>query len=161
MPKPMPPMHQARYEGEWFRLWAGLDSWQLFKSDKTDPYVTLGGDAVLYSNWRHLEIALYADTAGLPDQHPSYKYYGGGLELRGYLFDKYSKMINPYASVGYGAYHAEIQERLHYGGTVAAPRFTLGLDFGPHYFLEGSYDAFGTHFGRDLGRGGVEVGLRF
>jgi hypothetical protein len=154
----MAPSHH--YEED-FRIWGGLTSWELYRRSKLDAFITLGGSLVLIGAGNHLDLELYADTAGLVNTRPEYKFYGGGLQFRYYILPMDKEWLDPYVTAGYGVYHAEAEQNVKFGGTVVAPRFTLGVDLGKHFFLEGSYDAFGTHFERDYGRFGAEIGFRF
>jgi hypothetical protein len=162
MPEPIKttPVYVSGYDDP-FRVWVGVTDWQLFSSDKTDAYFQLGAsyDFVRFGN--HLEAGVYFDSAGWMDKSPSYEYYGGGIELRGYLDSLHSHRLNPYASVGYGVYYNQIEERFRDSSLTLAPRAAVGLEYQRRYFLEGTYTGFGDHFGRDLGRFGVGIGIRF
>jgi hypothetical protein len=150
------------YHEEPIRIWFGLLDWQLFRTSKVDPYFTIGASYDPIHFDKHFEAGLYFDLAGYMDTHPDYEYYGGGAEVRAFLNPSWSRGLNPYASVGYGIYHNGIASGSNYPtATTLAPRYTLGLQLDRNYFLEASYTEFGNHFNRDLGRFGVDIGIRF
>jgi hypothetical protein len=115
--------------------------------------------------------AIYFDSTGLLQDHPTYRFYGGGLNYRQYLLERDSE-IRPYVGVGVGGYHIDLRDQENVGVTRFGAKAFIGLEARCGFFIEAQYNYFGDKVGlvrptrflkgtRELGTFGFDLGYRF
>jgi hypothetical protein len=153
-----------------FRLEAGVIDWNN-ADDEIQGIFTLGASYDFWHNDMGSSVGLYFDTAGVLQNHPTYKFYGGGLDFRQYVVDRSSE-VRPYVGVGVGGYRIDVRDERDNGTTRFGGKAFIGLEARCGFFIEVQYNYFGNKLtlvrpappisgSRDLGTFGFSLGYRF
>lgn len=137
----------------------GATTWNEFFGHE-ETLLTAGLDVDLWRLSDTTRIGLYADTAGVFEQHTPYSYYGGGIDLRQYLSDTHGAIL-PYLGVGAGYYAGVLHDQNNINWNDAGGKAFLGLEMHCGAFLEAEYTYLPKQEGRDMSRFGLSIGFRF
>ena len=105
-------------------------------------------------------VGLYADMAGYVQNHPTYKFYGGGVFVRQFLFN-FGSGYGLYVGGGIGGYDVSIRDQEDVSKSLFGGKVFLGIDLPANFFVEAQYNIFGKNQYRDLSTFGASIGYRF
>jgi hypothetical protein len=170
-PPPPPAEHTESMLHRPFRIESGLLEWTNADTEGQGIW-TLGASADLLQTSFGGSLGVYFDTAGVFQNHPTYKFYGGGIEYRQFLDTNWKDELRPYVGVGGGYYRIDIQDQINTGTTRFGGKAFIGLEARCGFFLEAQYNYFGNRLyerpnlaraagSRDLGTFGLSLGYRF
>jgi hypothetical protein len=161
------------------RVQVGIIEWNDVDTNTNSPrpiggtqgIATLGASYDLWHNGMGSSAGIYIDTAGILQDHPTYRFYGGGLDFRQYVLDRDSE-IRPYVGVGVGGYHIDLHDQANVGVTRFGAKAFIGLEARCGFFVEAQYNYFGNNVGlvrptlylkgtREIGSFGFSLGYRF
>jgi hypothetical protein len=141
-----------------FRIEAGVIEWTEFFGEG-QGIATAGISLDLWQNCFGGSLSVYADTAGILQSHPTYRFFGGGVEYRQFLSN--SSTLKPYVGVGGGYYHLNVHDLSNQGTDRFGGKAFAGLELKNGLFLEAAFNYFGRNRDRDLSRFGLSLGYRF
>jgi hypothetical protein len=158
---PAPPSDMLEFrvnENHPTRIQVGDLQWTAHR-DKSDGIVTAGISEDLFGSRWGGHFGIYGDSAGMLQNDPPFRFYGGGVQYRQNL--THGHALRLYGGVGVGVYHVVVHDWSDESRDRWGEKAFLGVDTSSDFFLELALTTFGKTDQRQLTTLGLSIGYRF